>query len=70
MKSGDVIRDSRSNFFTPWSLEGSKYDKERRNVAAPVPEMLKTTPKPVVPGKRAKNPQQSFHYRLEIRPQR
>jgi hypothetical protein len=54
MKSGDVIRDSKSNFFSPWSLEGSKFDKERRNVAAPIPAMIKSKPTPPIPGNRKK----------------
>ena len=40
MKTGDVLRDPEQNFFSPWYLEGSQYDKERRNVAAPIPSML------------------------------
>jgi hypothetical protein len=40
MKPGDVLRDPTSNFFSPWYLEGSKYDKERRNIAAPIPSSL------------------------------
>jgi hypothetical protein len=49
MRRGDVTRDKKSNFFTPWSLEGTKYDMERRNAAAPVPEMMRAKPTPVVP---------------------
>jgi len=45
MKSGDVLRGENDNFFSPWYLEGTQYDKERRNVAAPIPNMFlpKTT---------------------------
>jgi hypothetical protein len=50
MKSGDVLRNPTSNFFSPWTLEGSRYDKERRNAAANIPLNLlplaaKTNPK-------------------------
>lgn len=46
MKKGDVLRDPTANFFSPWYSEGSSYDKERRNVAAPIPLNLlpKTDP--------------------------
>lgn len=37
MRKGDVLRDPKQNFFSPWYLEGTKYDKERRNKAAPTP---------------------------------
>lgn len=40
MKQGDVLRGPKHNFFSPWYLEGSQYDKERRNIAAPIPPML------------------------------
>ncbi len=40
IKPGDVLRDPKSNFFSPWYLEGTEYDKKRRNVASPIPEML------------------------------
>ena len=40
MKPGDVLRDSKQNFFSPWYTEGTPYDKERRNIASPIPEML------------------------------
>jgi hypothetical protein len=56
MKSGDVLRDPTSNFFSPWYLEGTSYDRERRNIAAPIPQMLlpknndpKPKPKPKQP---------------------
>ncbi len=40
MKPGDVLRDPKQNFFSPWYTEGTSYDKERRNIASPIPEML------------------------------
>lgn len=40
MRPGDVLRGKNSNFFSPWHLEGTQYDKERRNIAAPIPSML------------------------------
>jgi hypothetical protein len=50
MGPGDVIRGKKSNFFSPWYLEGTQYDKERRNTAAPIPSSLlpapNTKPKP------------------------
>lgn len=48
MRPGDVLRGANSNFFSPWYLEGTQYDKERRNIASPIPSMLlpKDKPKP------------------------
>lgn len=46
MGPGDVIRGKKSNFFSPWYLEGTQYDKERRNTAAPIPSSLLPAPKP------------------------
>lgn len=40
IKPGDVLRGPTSNFFSSWYLEGTPYDKQRRNVAAPIPQML------------------------------
>jgi len=40
MRPGDVLRGPNSNFFSPWYMEGTQYDKERRNIAAPIPSML------------------------------
>lgn len=40
MKPGDVLRGKDYNFFSPWYMEGTQYDKERRNIAAPIPQML------------------------------
>lgn len=40
MKPGDVLRGPEQNFFSPWLTEGTPYDKERRNIAAPIPKML------------------------------
>lgn len=40
MKPGDVLRSPEQNFFSPWYTEGTPYDKQRRNIAAPIPEML------------------------------
>jgi hypothetical protein len=40
MKPGDVLRSPEQNFFSPWYTEGTPYDKERRNIASPIPEML------------------------------
>lgn len=40
MKPGDVLRNPKQNFFSPWYTEGTPYDKERRNIASPIPEML------------------------------
>lgn len=40
MKSGDVMRGEKDNFFSPWYLEGTPYDKERRNIAAPIPNLF------------------------------
>jgi hypothetical protein len=42
--SGDVLRGKEYNYFSPWFLEGKPYDKERRNIASPIPQML--LPKP------------------------
>jgi hypothetical protein len=46
LKPGDVLRGPNSNFFSPWYMEGTNYDKERRNVAAPIPISLLQTGKP------------------------
>lgn len=37
MRKGDVLRDPKRNFFSPWYLEGTQYDKERRNKPASIP---------------------------------
>ena len=44
MKAGDVLRGPSYNFFSHWYDEGSKYQKERGNIAAPVPSMLRPQP--------------------------
>lgn len=44
MKPGDVLRGPTSNFFSPWTLEGSRYDRERRGSAASIPENLLSPP--------------------------
>jgi len=54
MKSGDVLRGEKDNFFSPWYLEGTQYDKERRNIAAPIPNML--LPKASIQKKSPKQP--------------
>lgn len=46
MRPGDVLRGENSNFFSPWHLEGTQYDKERRNIAAPIPSMFLSAKKP------------------------
>lgn len=48
MKAGDVVRGKDSNFFSHWYTEGSQYQRERGNVAAPLPTNVlpKTKPKP------------------------
>jgi len=48
MKAGDVLRGASYNFHSHWYDEGSKYQMERGNTAAPVPMMLqpKVAPKP------------------------
>jgi hypothetical protein len=56
MKPGDVLRGSKSNFFSPWSLEGTQYDKERRNIAAPIPQMLLPQKPPPPPATANKSP--------------
>jgi hypothetical protein len=40
MKPGDVLRGPKSNFFSPWYLEGTEYDQKRRNIPAPIPTTL------------------------------
>lgn len=58
MKKGDVLRGSSFNFHSHWYDEGSKYQKERGNIPAPIPTMLRpklkikatqAKPKPVGP---------------------
>lgn len=60
MKPGDVLRGPRSNFFSPWYLEGTPYDKERRNIASPIPEMLLPKSKGKVKPKGKSNSQSLF----------
>jgi hypothetical protein len=61
MKSGDVLRDPTSNFFSPWTLEGSRYDKERRNAAADIP--LNLLPSSAAKGNPRKNKQKLIEKR-------
>lgn len=37
MKSGDVLRSSKHNFFSHWHAENTPYHKERGDTAAPIP---------------------------------
>lgn len=44
---GDVVRNDKSNFFTSFGMEDTKYFKERGSVPAPIPSMLVVKPKSV-----------------------
>ena len=41
---GDVLRGPNDNFFSMWYQEGTKYDNDRRNIGAPVPQRLAPPP--------------------------
>ena len=44
---GDVVRNDKSNFFTSFGIEDTKYFKEMGSVPAPIPSMLVVKPKSV-----------------------
>ena len=62
MKSGDVLRGEKDNFFSPWYLEGTPYDKERRNIAAPIPNLF--LPKKNTSSSNSKPKQQNLLQRI------
>jgi hypothetical protein len=68
MKPGDVLRGAKSNFFSPWHLEGTQYDKERRNTAASVPQMLLPKKSPPTTAKKSSGGTNIFGTMMQFLP--
>ena len=59
---GDVLRGPNDNFFSMWYQEGTKYDNDRRNISAPVPQRLAPAPPPPPPVKKQIRPSRPFSF--------
>lgn len=57
---GDVLRGPDDNFFSMWYQEGTNYDKNRRNIGAPVP--LRLQPPPPKPNPKPTAPKRPFNW--------
>ena len=58
---GDVLRGPNDNFFSMWYQEGTRYDNDRRNIGAPVPQRL-APPPPSPPTKKQTRPSRPFSW--------